>query len=249
MSQAPPSTPPAPRTSPTFMTAPLPAGAMSQTRRMAGSCELPAYSRKPWTVQRRRGRRAHDLSLSGSRYTSFRHGGVTPRRGAVPARRAALERDQPQALAGGGALVEVHAGQRRAVARAPRTRRRGARGSGGRSAPRECGRRGSRATRASSRSRRSSGCGRPPACSPGSGRARWRAPSTRPSGSIADLVALPVVLVEARDRRRCRAPPRPTSGSRRCAPRPRPSPPRRCSSRGSRASTGCRCARRAAARA
>ena len=68
-----------------------------------------------------------------------------------------------------------------------------------RRAPRTgCGRRGSRARRASSRVARIQRSRQAAACSPGSGRARWRAPRRARRGSSADLVALPVVLVEAR---------------------------------------------------
>ncbi len=63
VSQAPPSTPPAPSTSPTFMTAQVPARTTGQTTRMRDSSCVQAYSCAP----SRRAGSAQDLSLSGSR--------------------------------------------------------------------------------------------------------------------------------------------------------------------------------------
>ena len=73
VSQAPPSTPPAPSTSPTFMRRRCPLG--RGAKRADGAH---VHSPIPVTVDRAKCAPLRRLSLSGSRYTSFRQGGVTP---------------------------------------------------------------------------------------------------------------------------------------------------------------------------
>ena len=194
---------------------------MAKRTRMRGLMRPYSLFAQPWSVRHARTPTLMTWSLSGSRYTSFRHGGLTPgsvRAVAAPAPRVSsgISR-RPSRGRGALAQVEPRAASG-CTAGEPRTRRRRARVPRARAERlrREGGRRGSRARRASSRSRpiHAAAADRLLAALPVPVRARARPAPARPGRCARG--SPPSRPRGSRDSRPCRAAPRPPAAAGSC---------------------------------